>query len=101
MAKKAKTAKDRNNQVTSTPIPQVNIVGEGRDEWGNRYFKLAVEGSAKNLPPYSMKQIISDPELLYTDLSNAGASIFTPKAKRQLLEALQDRKQERASFRVA
>ena len=98
---KSNKSKNRENQVTSNPMSRVTIVGEGLDEWRYRYLKLMVQGSTTSLPPYSMNQIISDAESLYTDLSNTGANIFTPKAKRQLLEALQDREQERPSFMVA
>jgi hypothetical protein len=38
----------------------------------------------RDLPPYSMGRINKDPDTLYTDLSNAGANIFTSKAKAQL-----------------
>jgi putative DNA primase/helicase len=83
------------------PLSLITIVGEGFDEWGQRYFKLRVEGSSVDLPPYSMDRINKDPNTLYTDLSNAGANVFTTKAKGQLLEMLQNKTAESPSFRVA
>ena len=74
---------------TSAPTSRIIIKGEGRDEWGNRYFKLAVRGADDDLPPFSMKQISSASESLYNALSNAGLNIFTPKAKKAVLELLQ------------
>jgi hypothetical protein len=58
---------------------RVLIQGEGRDEWGNRYYKLAVKGSSVDLPPFSMEQIGSDPDSLYKALSNVGLNILRPK----------------------
>ena len=79
----------------------VTIAGEGYDEWKQRYFKLKVKGSAVNLPPYSMRRINTDPEALYTDLSNAGANVFTADTKQQLLKLLENQKAERPAFKVA
>ena len=67
----------------------ITIAGEGRND-KDRYFKVRVNGSTKDLPPYSMKAIIEDPDTLYTDLSNAGANIFTSETKRQLLKMLEE-----------
>jgi putative DNA primase/helicase len=81
--------------------PGTIIKGEGRDEWGNRYFKLAVSGSEIDLPPFSMGEISSNPEGLYSALSNAGLNVFTRKVKNKLLELLQARKQVPPTFKVA
>ena len=89
--------KKKISDVTSRIIVQ----GEGRDEWGNRYFKLAVSGSEIDLTPFPMGEISSNPERLYSALSNAGMNVFTRKVKNKLLELLQARKQERHSFKVA
>jgi Domain of unknown function (DUF927) len=86
---------------TADPNSRIIIKGEGRDEWGNRYLKLAVSESETDLPPFSMAEISSNPERLYAALSNAGLNVFTRKVKNQLLELLQARKQEPPSFKVA
>ncbi len=94
-------AKTIKNSKKSTPLSLITVVGEGFDEWDHRYFKLKIKGSTVNLPPYSMHRINKDPDTLYTDLSNAGANIFTANAKRQLLEMLQDQIAEPPTFKVA
>jgi putative DNA primase/helicase len=85
----------------SDPTSRISIKGEGRDEWGNRYFKLAVKGSEMGLPPFSMHQISSDPDALYKALSNAGLNIFTRKAKNAVLELLQAQQYTNSTFKVA
>jgi putative DNA primase/helicase len=90
----------RNNKI-SGPRSRIIIKGEGRDEWGNRYFKLAVKGSELDLPPFSMHQISSDPDALYKALSNAGLNIFTRKAKNAVLELLQAQRHTPSTFKVA
>jgi Domain of unknown function (DUF927) len=76
-------------------------MGEGRDEWGNRFFKLAVRGADDDLPPFSMEQITSNPDSLYKALTNAGVNLFTRKAKTGVLELLQDHKRVPSTFKVA
>jgi uncharacterized protein (DUF927 family) len=90
----------RNNKI-SEPASRLIIKGEGRDEWGNRYFKLAVKGSELDLPPFSMHQISSEPDALYNALSNAGLNIFTRKAKNAVLELLQAQQRTPPSFKIA
>ena len=85
----------------SAPTSRIIIKGEGRDEWGNRYFKLAVRGADDYLPPFSMKQISSASESLYNAPSNAGLNIFTPKAKKAVLELLQAQQRTPSTFKVA
>ena len=99
MARRTNDTKSSNKRPT--PLSLINITGEGFDEWNHRYFKLKVKGSKVDLPPYSMERINNDPDTLYTDLSDAGANIFTAKAKRQLLEMLQDQIAEPPIFKVA
>jgi putative DNA primase/helicase len=89
------------NATKPGSLSLITIVGEGVNEWKDRYFKLKVEGSNRDLPPYSMGAIIGGPKTLYKDLSNAGANIFTRETKRQLLTMLEEQKPEPASFKVA
>jgi putative DNA primase/helicase len=86
---------------TSAPTSRISIEAQGRDEWKNRYFKLAVKGSDVELPPFSMEQISSAPESLYRALSNAGLNIFTRKAKNAVLELLQAQQHAPSTFKVA
>ena len=85
----------------SGPAARIIVKGEGRDEWGNRYFKLAVKGSEIDLPPFSMHQISSDPDALYKALSNAGLNVFTRNAKNAVLELLQAQQHTPSTFKVA
>jgi putative DNA primase/helicase len=88
------------NKNISTPASRIIVKGEGRDEWGNRYFKLAMKGSNVNLPPFSMEQIGSDPDGLYNALSNAGLNIFTSKTKSAVLKLLEVQENTPSTFKV-
>jgi hypothetical protein len=80
-------------------IAKVKILGEGFDDVGGRYLKLKVIGSARNLPAYSVDQILK-PDRIYRDLSDAGANVFSQVAQRQLREMLQNYEQQEPSFSV-
>jgi uncharacterized protein (DUF927 family) len=95
MSKKAKPLKRLG------PASRVKIVGEGFDEWNNRYFKFAVIGSDVDLPPFSVEQITDKSSLLWTALNNAGANLFTHASRTEFLKNLQARPPEEPSFRVA
>src|SRR5260370_15688153 len=90
----------RTNKIAGS-ASRLIIKGEGRDEWGTRYFKLTVKGSELDLPPFSMHQIGSDPDPLYGALSNAGLNVFTRKAKNAVLELLQAQQHTPSTFKVA
>ena len=79
---------------------RVSIAGEGHDEWGNRYFKFVIRDSTRIIPPFSAEQIIKDPKLLYTALSNAGATMVGGAAKAELRNQIQSY-QAPPSFQVA
>jgi putative DNA primase/helicase len=83
----------------TNPLPKLKIVGEGFDDVGRRYLKLKVIGSTRNLPPYSMVQILK-PDQIYRDLSDAGANVFSQEAQRQLRDMLQNYKQQEPTFLV-
>jgi putative DNA primase/helicase len=80
-------------------LAKVKIVGEGFDDVGGRYLKLKVIGSTRNLPAYSMDQILK-PDRIYRDLSDAGANVFSQVAQRQLRDMLQNFKPQEPSFSV-
>ena len=54
MSTKANSVKAKRNKGS------VKIVGEGRDEIGNRYFRFAVRGSAIEIEPISVEQLTRD-----------------------------------------
>jgi putative DNA primase/helicase len=93
---KTSSKKSKSKQVVS----RVVIEGEGRDEWDKRYFKFSVVGSDRDIPPFSVEQLFSDSKPVFAALANAGWNGFTNKARNELLEKLQKRKQESPSFKV-
>ena len=56
-------------------ISRVIIVGEGRDEFGKRYFKFCVRGSHVNIPPISVDKLVNDLKVLFAALTNAGWNV--------------------------
>lgn len=90
------------SKKSKAPIAKSRVVieGEGRDEWGNRYFKFLVVGSDHDIPPISVEQLLNDPKPLFTALGNAGWNAFIPKVRNQLLGKLQKRKPKASSFEV-
>jgi putative DNA primase/helicase len=78
----------------------VRIVGEGQDEWGNRYIKFRVAGSKRDIPAFSVKQLVEDPTKLFAALANAGWNGFTAKTRGGLLKRLERRKPRRPTFKA-
>jgi hypothetical protein len=73
----------------TNPLATIKVVGEGFDELGRRYHKLRVEGSTRNLAPYSMEDILK-PERLYRELGDAGCKLFSPQLQNRLRDMLQN-----------
>jgi hypothetical protein len=74
------------------PIANVTIVGEGFDEFEHRYLKLKVKGSDRDLPPYSMADILK-PDRLYRELGDAGCKLFSRQLQNRLQDMLQNYQQ--------
>jgi putative DNA primase/helicase len=88
-------------KITSKPSVSVNIMGEGHDEWGHRYIKFGVVGSDRDIPPFSVKDIIENNTALFAELANAGADAFFDKpARNDLLRQLGEGQPEPAKFKV-
>jgi putative DNA primase/helicase len=87
--------------MSSAIKTRVIIEGEGRDEWGRRYFKFSINGSAHDIPPFPVEQLVKEPTQLFAALANAGWNGFTTKARNELLDRLQRRKPKALRFRVA
>ena len=45
------------------PADRITIEGEGRDEWGHRFFKFAIRGSDRNVAPFSARRSWTSPTL--------------------------------------
>ena len=102
---KSKTFAKNANIAPKRPTPSrphflVKVSGEGIDEFGNRFIKFAVRRSTRDVPPFSAAQLTTDPAPLFVELANAGWYAFTPKARRDLLEKLQNLKPQPPTFKV-
>jgi putative DNA primase/helicase len=71
------------------PLDKITIIGEGFDEFGQRYLKLKVRKSDRDLPSYSMADIL-EPKRLYRELSDAGCNLFSRKEQNRLQTMLQE-----------
>jgi uncharacterized protein (DUF927 family) len=94
-------AKSETKQQNFNSVSDVKIRGEGRDEWGNRYFKFSVRKSKIDVPPILSTDLIRDPNKIFALLSNAGWNPFTTKTRTELLAKIEGRKAREPSFRVA
>jgi putative DNA primase/helicase len=80
------------NSKNDNPLANIEIVGEGFDDLGRRFIKLKVKGSGRDLPPYSIEDILK-PERLYRDLGDAGCKLFSRKLQNRLQDMLQNYEQ--------
>jgi putative DNA primase/helicase len=80
---------------------RVLILGEGQDEWGNRYVKLGVRDSAQDIPPFKLANLVKEPNQLFASLANAGWNGLTSKTRNEVLEKLEKRKHRAPTFKVA
>jgi putative DNA primase/helicase len=90
-----------NKSKSSNAARLVRIVGEGLDEWGNRYVKLRVKGSTQVIPPFKVADLVIAPTQLFAALANAGWNGLTRKARDEVLKKLEERKREAPTFKVA
>src|SRR4051812_35562878 len=77
---------------------QYHIEGEGRDERGGRYFRIALPDSAITI---SAEKVVSEPGRLHAALTNAGINCISSESKRAVINILQSFNGDEASFRVA
>jgi putative DNA primase/helicase len=91
---KTKTKKSK----PSNAARRVAIVGEGLDEWENRYIKLQVNGT--DIPPFKVADLVKDPTPLSAALANAGWNGLTRKARNEVLKKLEERKHTASTFKV-
>jgi hypothetical protein len=61
---KTKIKQSKSSNATSSVV----IIGEGLDEWENRYIKLRVNGS--DIPPFKVADLVTDPNQLFAALAN-------------------------------
>jgi hypothetical protein len=87
------------NNNNGNALTKVQIIGEGFDELNHRFIKLRVKGSDRDLPPYSMNDLL-EPKRVYFDLGNAGCKLLSAKSQRQLQAKLEAYKSDTPSFKV-
>lgn len=80
------------NSKKRDPLANIEILGEGFDEFDNRYLKLKVKGSNRSLRPYSMADIL-EPKQIYRELGDAGCKLFSRRLQNPLQDMLQDYEQ--------
>ncbi|RXH02196.1 DUF927 domain-containing protein [Bradyrhizobium vignae] len=76
---------------------QYYVDGEGRDETGLRYFRIALPESAITV---SAKTVVSEPGQIFTALTNAGVNCISTESKKAIIDALQLFQGAGASFQV-
>src|SRR5271157_1525815 len=96
-----------NNRANSATIDKksgsnakIKIVGEGRDEWNNRYIKLKVNGTKASLPPYSMDDIFNPQNKIYKDVGTAGVMLTSPADKAAFTKMMSKYTKQKSSFKV-
>jgi putative DNA primase/helicase len=94
---RANNMKKKTNR--SDPVSRVNVLGEGEDEVGRRYMKLAVNNDA-SIPPLRISDISDKCSQFFATLNNHGANILTSKSRNALLKKLEERKTQSPSFKV-
>jgi hypothetical protein len=95
MAKKANT----NLSPDISVIPEV--IAEGKDEWGRRYFLFGVGGKPiPNLPPVLASRLDTKRQEVFGALTNAGYGLYTYATKNAFLESLQQWGKKAPSFKV-
>jgi putative DNA primase/helicase len=95
-----KKHKNSSSKLKAKTRSRVEIVGEGRDEWGSRYIKFRVVGSDYDIPAFSVERLIEKKNGLFAALVNAGWNGFTVAAQNDLLERLENRKPTKPTFKV-
>ena len=76
-----------------------NIIGEGYDETGRRYFQIEIDGSEPLT--FAAETILADPSKLFKALANAGVNCFSSKSKAEIINEVQSFSADQPSFRVA
>jgi hypothetical protein len=81
-------AKKTKKPFTINIIPEV--IAEGRDEWGRRYFLFGVGGKPiSNLPPVLASRVDTKRQEVFGALTNAGYGLYTYATKNAFAESLQ------------
>lgn len=63
-------------------------------------MKFSVRGNDRDIPPFRVTQLTTDPKPLFAELANAGWNAFTPTVKRNFLKKLQGRNPQPPTFKI-
>ncbi|MGO9237876.1 MAG: DUF927 domain-containing protein [Methylocella sp.] len=78
----------------------IAILGEGKNKHGHRFTKLGFKGPAKPVL-VSHNKLVSNANLVYTQLTAQGARLITLAAQRELRDNIQNYKPSTPLFKVA
>lgn len=70
-------------------LDKISIIGKGADDIGQQYIKLKVAGSALDLPPYSMADLLEPKTRLFPELGDAGCRLLSRSSQTALLGLLE------------
>jgi hypothetical protein len=76
-------------QATSTSLEKVAITGQGADDSGQQYLKLAVAGSPIDLPPYSTADLLEPKKRLFPELGDAGCRLLSRSSQNALISLIE------------
>jgi Domain of unknown function (DUF927) len=79
---------------------QLIFKGEGYDDQGNRYLKLALVGSDTDIPPFLATDVLTNPTKVLGELVNKGANIFSSTDQADFKRWLGKQKPLKDSFKV-
>jgi putative DNA primase/helicase len=83
-------------------VSLINVIAEGKDERGGRYFLFGVEGEPiPNLSPILASRLIKDQQKVLGELMDAGFGLVTPAVRKPFLDSVQDWETKAPSFKVA
>jgi hypothetical protein len=87
---------------TKKNLSLINVIAEGKDERGRRYFLFGADGEPiVTVPPVLASRLIENRQKVLIELAEAGFGLFTSPEQRVFLESVQKWGKEDASFKVA
>lgn len=97
-----RTMAKKSNKILAPDISVIpEVIAEGKDEWGRRYFLFGVGGKPiSNLPPVLASRLDTKRQEVFGALTNAGYGLYTHATKNAFLESLQQWGTKDSSFKV-
>ena len=82
------------------PSPGITINGEGHDEFGNRYFRVAVNNNRRQLL-IRADRLGREAQAVFSELNNAGWNGYTTTTKNAVLKLFETSPSMKSHFEVA